>query len=111
MVYLANAFSIQMLPGNRTVDVRFAPISTTTASQIYHQSPEVVNCIGHLDTAAVVSEMLNTDVGAPRTNISIQEGDELIVAQVVGGRLPEGCKTLPEGVGIRFYLVSIQVAF
>ena len=68
---------------------------------------EVVSAVGHPDTAAVISDLLGKEVPAKRISISLEKGDVLYVAQLVGGRLPEGCKTLPEGFQMKFYKVTI----
>ena len=40
-------------------------------------------------------------------NVVLDENTELYVAQLVGGRLPEGATTLPEGYSFKFYRVTI----
>lgn len=68
---------------------------------------ETISAVGHPDTAAVISDLLGKEVPANRISISLEKGDVLYVAQLVGGRLPEGCKTLPEGFKMKFYKVTI----
>lgn len=58
---------------------------------------DCISAIGHADTARVVSNILNRDVQANRISLTLSEGDTLYVAQLTGGRLPEGATTLPEG--------------
>lgn len=101
MVYLSNAFSIQMLNLDNSVNVTFTEV---TAAEI---PAYAISCIGHADTAAVVAEMLKREVEVNRTSIKLKQGDELYVAQLVGGRLPEGCTTLPDGFTIKFVKVSM----
>ena len=36
---------------------------------------------------------------------TIEPDETVLVAQVVGGRLPEGCTKLPNGMRIEFYMV------
>lgn len=97
--YLVNAFSIQMLSGPATV--RFDEIDTTEVPA------DVVSAIGHADTAAVLSDLLGFPVSMNRMNVTLDENTELYVAQLVGGRLPEGATTLPEGYRFRFYRVTM----
>lgn len=66
-----------------------------------------VSAIGHADTAAVVGNILGVEVAMNRVNVTLTRDTELYVAQVVGGRLPEGCTTLPEGVTIKFVRATI----
>lgn len=93
--YLANAFSGQMINGDALIrKVRVTPEEVSAA--------EWESCIGHPDTATVVSNILGREVACQRVSISLKKGDILYVAQVMGGRLPEGCTTLPEGMEIVF---------
>lgn len=59
------------------------------------------SAIGHQDTANVLCVPMN------RINISLKKGDVSYVAQLQGGRLPEGCTTLPEGFSIKFLKVTV----
>ena len=97
--YLVNAFSIQMLKKGGLV--RFEEIDTTEVPA------DVVSAVGHADTAVVLSNMLGFEVPMNRINISLDENTELYVAQLIGGRLPEGSTTLPEGFAFKFYRVTM----
>ena len=98
--YLVNAFSIQMLSGPATV--RFDEIDATEVPA------DVVSAIGHADTAAVLSDLLGFEVPMNRVNVTLDENTEIYVAQLVGGRLPEGATTLPQGFSFKFYRVTLQ---
>lgn len=98
--YLTNAFSIQMLSAP-TATIRFEEIDATEVPA------DVVSAIGHADTANVLTNMLGFPVPMNRVNITIDENTELYVAQLIGGRLPEGATTLPEGFSFKFYKVTI----
>jgi len=100
MKFLTNAFSIQMLSGPATV--RFDEIDATEVPA------DVVSAIGHADTAAVLTNMLGFPVPMNRINVTIDENTELYVAQLIGGRLPEGSTTLPEGFSFKFYRVTVM---
>ncbi len=106
-VFLGNAFSVQMLNlSNGEVPVRFTKISLDKAKEILSSGFKSV--IGHEDTAQVVSGLLGMSVPTNRIPISLESGkDTLIIAQVMGGRLPEGATTLPEGMKIEFIEVEI----
>lgn len=102
--FLANAFSLQMLPdGDVDVAVRSISVESVKAMLL----GDFTNAIGHADTAAVVGSILGLDLQANRVNIALNKGDALVVAQLVGGRLPEGSTTLPEGFQLVFKLVTI----
>jgi hypothetical protein len=89
--YLANAFSLQMIKAPCTVKI------TETESF----PPEAQSCVGHPDTAKILGVECN------RINVALEEGDVLYVAQLQGGRLPEGATTLPEGFAFKFLKVEI----
>ena len=97
--YLTNAFSIQMLSGSATV--RFEEIDVTEVPT------DVVSAVGHADTAAVLTNILGFEVPMNRVSVSLDEFTELFVAQLVGGRLPEGSTSLPEGFKFKFFRVTI----
>jgi len=90
--YLLNAFSIQMLSGF-PVNVSIEEVNTL---------PEgLTSAIGHQDTANVLNVPMN------RVNINLSKGDVAYVAQLQGGRLPEGSTTLPEGFSFKFFKVTV----
>ncbi len=97
--FLVNAFSIQMLLGSATV--KFEEITPKDIPT------DVVSAIGHIDTANVISDLLGFKIDMNRINISLDKNTELYVAQLVGGRLPEGATTLPEGSSFKFFKVTI----
>ena len=120
MLYIGNAFSLQMMQKDGNVKV-------TTVSEFDVQLAIDVNwdrinfCIGHADTAAVACSELNSgyryqgnsankltvDEVFRRVNVSLVKGDVLYVLQVVGGRLPEGCTELPEGIQLVWKKVEV----
>ena len=109
-IYIANAFSLQMI---QSAAAKIA-VSKVTAEYVkeylYGRWAEVVSAIGHADTARVVAGLLESDrVTANRINVALQPNDLLVVAQVTGGRLPEGATELPEGVSLQFYFVRLEM--
>ena len=69
---------------------------------------DFVSVIGHADTAAVVSNLLGKEAPCHRASIHLDAGDILYVAQVTGGRLPEGATTLPEGFSLSWLKVTVK---
>ena len=98
--FLTNAFSLQML--QRGGVVRFEEIDATEVPA------DVVSAVGHADTAAVLTDMLGFEVPVNRVFVTLDEDTELYVAQLMGGRLPEGATTLPEGFQFKFFRVTLQ---
>lgn len=108
-LYLCNAFSLQMVaaqlqPGGSACNLSVYEMTVAEARDYLTGCPDGwQSAIGHADTAAVVAEILGLPVEANRASIELGPNDSLVVAQVCGGRLPEGTKTLPEGFSIRFF--------
>ena len=96
MEYISNAFSLQMIV-NFPSTVKIEEIKSLPA-----EGENCKSCVGHPDTAAVLG------VSCSRVNVSLQKGDTLFVAQLQGGRLPEGATTLPAGFSFKFLKVTIE---
>ncbi|MBQ2397801.1 MAG: DUF1874 domain-containing protein [Bacteroidales bacterium] len=92
-MYLLNAFSLQMINEFPT-NVKFEEVDTIPNG--------LVSAIGHQDTANVLGVPMN------RVNVSLSKGDVAYIAQLQGGRLPEGATTLPNGFTFKFIKVSIE---
>lgn len=91
--YLLNAFSLQMLTSFPSV-VKFEEVESL---------PEgLESAVGHQDTANVLGVPMN------RVNVTLSKGDVAYVAQLQGGRLPEGSTTLPEGFAFKFVKVTVE---
>lgn len=101
-VILANAFSLQMLNLAVANNIHVVPV---TGEEVAVSG--FVSVVGHTDTAAVLTNMLGTEVACNRASVKLEQGDVLFVAQVTGGRLPEGAVTLPEGFAITFVKVTL----
>jgi len=93
--YIGNAFSLGMVPRHLLAFVRLSACGEPSREGL-------VSCVGHADTAAVLG------VPMARISVTLQPGDVLFVAQLRGGRLPEGCVTLPEGFGFDWIRVEIE---
>ena len=92
-MYLLNAFSLQMI-SEFPANVKFEEVDTIPNG--------LVSAIGHQDTANVLGVPMN------RVNVSLSKGDVAYIAQLQGGRLPEGATTLPNGFTFKFIKVSIE---
>lgn len=89
--YLLNAFSLQMLSS--------FPASVVI-TEIKELPAGLISAIGHADTARVLGVAMN------RVNVSLAKGDVCYVAQLQGGRLPEGATELPEGFSFKYLKVE-----
>jgi hypothetical protein len=106
-IYLANAFSLQMLDLSLAHEIKVTPLTDIDAIEFLSVNGWE-SAIGHEDTAKVVENYINLYVPYNRISISLKKGDILIVAQLVGGRLPEGSTTLPDGFSFKFIKVIIH---
>jgi len=101
MEYITNGFSLQMLSGcDFIADVRTVPCTAEDARKAFENGAKSI--IGHQDTAAIAGFPFN------RESVTLSYGDTLYVCQLVGGRLPEGAKTLPEGFKLKWLRVDIR---
>ena len=94
MKYIGNAFSPSMLDGDSTLTFRMLECKPDLAG--------LTSAVGHADTAAVLG------VEYARINLALKKGDTLIIAMLTGGRLPEGCTTLPDGFSFKFWEVTLS---
>lgn len=111
---ILNSFSIQMLSGNSDISIK--EVSKEQVKNLFGRAGEsseegiIYNFnsyIGHQDTANILTSILGFQVPMNRANYTMTKKDTVIVAQIGGGRLPEGCIELPEGVVIKFYKVNV----
>ena len=103
--YIGNAFSLNMLSGD--CQVRVINLTLHQAKH-YVTQRNPTSVVGHADTAAIMEGLLGTLVPMNRASLNLGEGDELLVGQYSGPRLPEGAATLPEGATIRWILVTVE---
>jgi hypothetical protein len=91
-MFLLNAFSLQMI--DFPSEVCFTEVKELPSG--------LESAVGHADTANVLGVPCN------RINVHLNKGDVAFVAQLVGGRLPEGSTTLPEGFHFKFIKVEVK---
>ena len=106
---VVNAFSINMIHSNvSNTQLMFSRISLDDAKGMISRAPWS-SAIGHAETAKVVSVTLGTEVPMNRATVTLrndsEEETELLVAQYVGPRLPEGATELPAGSTIQWFHV------
>ena len=99
--YLGNAFSLGMLPYDDEVALVVTAISP---SDIPADAESVV---GHPDTAALYTKLLERPIAMNRVTTKLLAGDVLFVGQYSGARLPEGATSLPEGAYIKWLKVEV----
>ena len=109
MKYIVNAFSINMLNiaenwfgFKKNIEVERLNIQKEDVKRIFESERGWESAIGHQTTADILGIPCN------RLTVKLNAGDELLVAQYVGPRLPEGTTVLPEGSKFEFYRVTIS---
>lgn len=95
-LYVSNAFSFQMIDGSYVMKVEVIKKEIFDAMKEYAYS-----VMGHEDMANVHNLPYN------RESIKLHKADQLLVAQIVGGRLPEGATVMPDDVEIEYKLATI----
>ena len=105
-VYLSNAFSLSMLTPPTTLTVVEA--SVEDVKNILTRS--FTSAIGHEATAKIITTQLGVNVSVNRVSIRLNQGDTLIVYQLLK-RLEEG-KILSEDemrqLQAKWYVVTLQ---
>lgn len=92
MKYVGNAFSFQMI-NNAFGKLKFAELSQ---KDFMSQTENAKSVIGHEDLSRILKLPYN------RESIHLEKGDVLYIAQLTGGRLPEGATKLPNNCKLKF---------
>ena len=100
---VTNAFSINML--NDGSDLRFSRITAQSAAELLTLEPWR-SCVGHADTASVMSSVLGTEIPANRVTVNFDGTEKMLVGQYKGPRLHEGATELPQGAHIEWWIVE-----
>ncbi len=109
MRYLGNAFSLGMLDcltAETPVSVECASL-TLDEARAYVEQHSPTSIVGHADTAGLFTAMFSRLVEMRRVSTSLLIGDEVLVGQYNGTRLPEGATSLPEGAKVRWILARV----
>ena len=97
MKYVCNVFSLRMLNGDCNLQVK-----EISEDEFNNVKGDCMSCVGHEDTATVLGVPFNCAL------ISLDIGDVVYVAQLIGGRLPEGATKLPDGFKFKFLKVKVE---
>ncbi|MBA0167851.1 STIV orfB116 family protein [Pectobacterium sp. CFBP8739] len=111
MEYINNVFTLGMLKNPADAScVRFVHLSKKDAA-CWVQKGVWHSVVGHEDTAAITSKELGAVIPFNRQTLLIEKGDEVLVTQYIGPRLPEGSTQLPDGAKFEYFLVLIRDIF
>ena len=111
MLYLSNAFSLNMLNLDRPWQVNVVPMSIDEVKEfvkVAQSNNRFKSIVGHQDLANVLTNMLGYEIPYNRESITLTLNDTLIVAQYTGPRLPEGATQLPPDAQIQFVRLFIR---
>ena len=109
MIYIANAFSSQMLEMDDSL-VRFQTVTPEAVRAALESGAPWQSAVGHADTATVFTDEVGiVEIPHNRVNVTLLPGDVLFVGQIAGGRLPEGATRLP--VGFRLVWRRVEVYY
>jgi hypothetical protein len=103
---ILNAFSLNML-ADFPASIQVVEISAADAAHMLARLG-AESAVGHEDTAQVMTSILGTEVAFNRASVTLQRGEECLVGQLSGSRLPLGATELPPGATIKWLLVSIR---
>lgn len=113
MLYLSNAFSLNMIPCLQTGHIGL-PARITIVPELIADLRECLattpwtSAIGHESTSTILSHILQLPVPTNRITLLLEPADTLIIAQYFGPRLPEGATELPPNCFFRFYKVTTE---
>lgn len=103
MHYINNAFSLSMLENDSLMSVY-----NTTEEVAKRFAIGCKSVVGHEDTAKLYSKILGISIPMNRCTTKLLPGDQMLVGQYTGPRLPEGAVSLPEGATIQWKVVTIE---
>lgn len=108
MRYISNAFSFNMIATTQQIPgtIRFVEVNLYEGALLAAGS--VVSVVGHADTANLFSTLLEREVVFNRASLTLNKGDELLLGQYSGPRLPEGATSLPEGATVKWLLLTVE---
>ena len=112
MRYLGDTFNVQMVDGLDPFPiptVRFIKVNLNEVK--LHHKRGFVSSIDNAELAAVVSNMIKLPVPVNKCDVKLNNHSELIMVNLLGGTLPKGCTSLPEGFEIEWYLIASDRLF
>lgn len=118
-LYICNAFSLSMLDRevqtHRSVESVYEParvprpVSDETlavlVAMIHEGRVEFESAVGHADTAAIFSSIMNLPIRPNRVSVKLTKDTKALIGQYIGPRLPEGATELPDGATIEWWIV------
>ena len=106
-LYLLNAFSLNFFAMDLLRKGLSVRVEAFDAEYVAERSDIWTSGIGHQSTADLLTSLLGVEVEMNRVSVSLNAGDQVLVAQYKGPRLSEGATELPEGSELAFLLVTV----
>ncbi len=110
MIVLGNAFSLKMLPREKTSKLIVIPSAQEEVKGILQRSP-FKSIIGHEGNAQLLSDLLGVEVPVNRETFTLTSEVTLLVGMPSGGRLPEGrvlSKEELEAIQLDWFIVHLE---
>jgi len=107
MLYITNAFSLNMLPTHKATSLFINPISKDDAAKIATSMPFIA-AVGHPDIATIIANDLGIHIKPDRATIHLTDNDKLLIAQYIGPRLDPGTTTLPDNAKIQYFIITLM---
>lgn len=104
-IKLLNAFSLNMVRTGTNIQTCQLTIDKCRA---LFEKQGMYSCVGHEDTANVISNLLGIPVMFHRVSVELMPKEFAIVAQYKGPRLPEGSTELPKDASIEFVAIYLD---
>jgi hypothetical protein len=103
-IYIGNAFSLQMVRPEHLSRLKFELLELVPLNfgNILVDSGVAESIVGHADTARILGVPCN------RKSVTLNPGEWLLVAQLTGGRLPEGATELPADASLVWIKVKVS---
>ena len=107
---LCNAFSFSMLDLAEEGTVRYSPMTLADAKSHFSNFRLLDSAVGHEATAAMLTGLLGQPVHFNRQSVKLEKGQDMVLFQWKGARLPEGKVLLADEIRLEdFQFVRISI--
>ena len=104
MIKVLNAFSLSMVQMPAIVQARILEREELKS----RLAAGFESFIGHESLCPLLREMFDVSIFVNRQSVRLERGEEAVVFQYTGPRLPEGVTSLPEGSELVPMLITVS---
>lgn len=108
---LCNAFSFSMLDLSMEGTIRYSPMTLAEARSHFLGFRLLESAVGHEATAQMLTGLLEQPVHFNRVSVKLDKGQDMVLFQWLGARLPEGKILQPDEIipeDFQFVRVSVR---